>query len=60
MGTEKEELISMTETEIRKIIQRQRTFFRSGATLDVEKRVLALRRLKYWIRKNEKEIGDAL
>lgn len=50
----------MTETEIRKIIQRQRTFFRSGATLDVEKRVLALRRLKYWIRKNEKEIGDAL
>jgi len=50
----------MTETEIQGIVQKQRTYFASGATLDVEHRLNAIGRLKSCIRKYEKEITEAL
>ena len=36
----------MTQAEIKQLIQKQRTFFHSGATLDVEYRIHALQKLK--------------
>ncbi len=50
----------MTENEIGKIVERQRAFFRSGATLNVDYRIRALEKLRRCIRENEKEIARAL
>jgi aldehyde dehydrogenase (NAD+) len=50
----------MQETEIRRIIKKQKLFFRTGATLPVERRLEALKCIKEWIRTHETEIGDAL
>ena len=50
----------MTENEIGKIVERQRAFFRSGATLTVDYRIRALEKLRRCIRENEKEIARAL
>ncbi|MCD7954320.1 MAG: aldehyde dehydrogenase [Lachnospiraceae bacterium] len=50
----------MTETQIREIVEKQRTYFASGATLNVEHRLNAIGRLKSCIRKYEDEISDAL
>ena len=36
----------MTQAEIKQLIQKQRTFFHSDATLDVEYRIHALQKLK--------------
>ncbi len=36
----------MTQAEIKQLIQKQRTFFHSGATLDVEYRIHALQNMK--------------
>ena len=36
----------MTETEIKEIVQKQRSYFYTGATLPVEKRLDALKKLK--------------
>ena len=47
-------------TDIPQILQRQREFFRSGKTLDIECRRKALLRLKEEILKMEDEIGAAL
>ncbi|MCD7819990.1 MAG: aldehyde dehydrogenase family protein, partial [Lachnospiraceae bacterium] len=50
----------MNETEIREIVNRQREYFYSGATLDVEFRLKALGRLKSCIKKYDREINAAL
>lgn len=36
----------MTETEIKEIVQKQRSYFYTGATLPVEKRLDALKKIK--------------
>ena len=36
----------MTQAEIKQLIQKQRTFFHSGATLDVEYRIHTLQKMK--------------
>ena len=50
----------MTETDIKNIIENQRTYFQSGATLDIDFRLSALRRLQAAIRKYETQIHTAL
>ena len=50
----------MENTEMKKIIDRQRAFFHTGTTLDVSFRIAALKRLQYMIRRHEKEIEAAL
>ena len=50
----------MTETEIKQIINAQRTYFQTGATLSIDKRLLALRKLKACILKHEQTIHTAL
>ena len=50
----------MTETEIKQIINAQRTYFQTGATLSIDKRLLALRKLKACILKHEQSIHTAL
>ncbi len=50
----------MTETEIQKILDSQRDFFRSGSTLDVKGRQESLARLKKGILKYERKIHEAL
>lgn len=50
----------MTEQEIQTILERQRRYFASGATLPVKMRLEALRRLKAAVISHEKEIQTAL
>lgn len=50
----------MENTEMKKIIDRQRAFFHTGTTLDVSFRIAALKRLQHMIRRHEKEIEAAL
>lgn len=50
----------MNETTIKNIVDSQRRFFYSGATLSIPFRISALRRLKTCILKYETEINDAL
>lgn len=50
----------MTETEIKQIINAQRTYFQTGTTLSINKRLLALRKLKACILKHEQTIHTAL
>ena len=50
----------MTQEEIRQILARQRTYFSSGATLPVDGRVQALRRLRSAVLAHEGEIHEAL
>ncbi len=50
----------MTEQEIKTIISRQRKYFQTGATLPVNTRLNALRRLYDVITDSEKEIHEAL
>lgn len=50
----------MTETEIRKIIEKQQKFFQSGTTLSLDFRLQALKRLKSALKKYENEIAEAL
>jgi aldehyde dehydrogenase (NAD+) len=45
---------------IEKIVEEQRTYFKSGKTLDVNKRLNTLKRLKTEIKKQESRICDAL
>ena len=49
-----------TETTIREIVDKQREFFYSGRTLDVEFRLRQLRRLKAAIIKNQQVLEDVL
>ena len=50
----------MTELEIKNIVDTQRSYFLTGATLNVDFRLQALRKLKDCIMKYENEINDAL
>lgn len=50
----------MNREEISAIISRQRSYFNSYATLDVNKRIAALKRLKEAILRNEGRIAEAL
>lgn len=50
----------MTTKEIKQIVEAQRRFFHSNATLSIKYRLNALRRLKASILKHETEINEAL
>lgn len=50
----------MTEVEIQKILERQKKYFSTGATLPVKTRIAALKKLYAVIKENEKMITDAL
>ena len=50
----------MIKTEINEIVSRQREFFLSGATLPVEYRIDALKKLRSALIENEQEISDAV
>ncbi len=50
----------MTECEIRNLLERQRSYFASGETMDIRKRMEALKKLKDCIVRREKEISAAL
>ena len=50
----------MTAEQIKQLVDRQRQFFYGGNTLSVDNRLNALKRLKSYIIKNEKEINEAI
>ena len=50
----------MNQTEIHMLVQRQREYFSTGATLCVENRVLALKKLRSALQTHEKEITAAV
>ena len=50
----------MNQQEIQTIINTQRTFFHSGATLNVDRRIQALRKLQSCILRHEDEISEGL
>ncbi len=50
----------MTEEEIIQIMERQRTFFRSGSTLDAGWRVLQLKKLQNALKENADALSEAL
>lgn len=50
----------METAEIKEIIQKQRTYFTSGATLEVAPRLTMLKKLKSCILQNEQKIGEAI
>lgn len=50
----------MTKEEVQKIVDVQREYFRTGATLPVKNRLAALKKLREAIKANEKKICDAL
>ncbi len=50
----------MTELQIQSIIEKQKKFFSTGKTLDVQYRIDALKKLKASIEKNEAEICKAI
>lgn len=50
----------MTKREIKAIVQKQRDFFNTGATLDVKFRKESLKKLKKAIKRRERDIYEAL
>ena len=50
----------MNETEIKQLVEKQRSRFCSGATLDINRRIAALKKLKTCIRNYESEIETAI
>jgi aldehyde dehydrogenase (NAD+) len=50
----------MNDTEIRQIVEKQRTFFRKGRTLEVDYRIAALKKLQNAIASREDDINDAI
>ena len=50
----------MTQTEIQTILEKQKTYFGTGATLPVKARIEALKKLRQVIKQNQKKITDAL
>ena len=50
----------MTREEISELVARQRTFYATGATLDVEYRIAALKKLRQCLTENEAAIGEAI
>ena len=49
-----------TNEQIRQLTEKQRAFFRTGVTLDVNWRRAQLKKLKAAVQAHEKEITDAL
>ena len=49
-----------TESDVKKIVEKQRDFFKSGKTLDIEFRIRPLQRLKKLILEHRTDIEDAL
>ena len=50
----------MTNQEIQSLLDRQRKFFRSGATIPVSFRIAQLKKLYATVKKYETEVNDAL
>ena len=50
----------MNQNDIHKLIEKQRAYFYSNETLNIEKRIHALKKLKTCIQNNEAEIATAL
>ncbi len=50
----------MNETEIKKIVNTQRTYFYTHATIPVEHRLKALKRLRLSIQRHQEEIDEAI
>ena len=50
----------MTEIEIRQIVEKQRTYFYSGASLPLSHRMEALKKIQSYILAHEAEIGEAI
>ena len=50
----------MTETEIRQIVENQRTYFYTGSTLPLSHRIEALKKIQSYILTHEAEIGKAI
>ena len=50
----------MTEIEIRQIVEKQRTYFYSGASLSLSHRIEALKKIQSYILAHEAEIGEAI
>ena len=50
----------MTNQEIQSLLDRQRKFFRSGATIPVSFRIAQLKKLYATVKKYEIEVNDAL
>lgn len=50
----------MTETEIRQIVENQRTYFYTGATLPLSHRIEAQKKIQSYILTHEAEIGKAI
>ena len=50
----------MEKEQIRAIVEKQRRFFESGATLPVDKRIIYLKKIKEYIVENEAKIAEAL
>ena len=50
----------MTQNEIRSLLEKQREFYRSGATVSVKFRLQQLKKLYAAVRKYEKDINEAL
>ena len=49
-----------TESDVKKIVEKQRDFFKSGKTLDIDFRIRQLQRLKKLILEHRTDIEDAL
>ena len=52
--------MNRTEDRIKSIVENQREYFKSGATLDIDWRIKQLKRLKTLMKVYEKELTDAL
>lgn len=50
----------MTQQEIQTILEKQRKYFATGATLPVSARISALKKLQSYIKEHEQEISNAL
>ena len=50
----------MTDTQIKDIIEKQREFFATGATYDVDYRIRSLKKLKKYINEHIDELNEAL
>lgn len=50
----------MTEIEIRQIVEKQRTYFYTGASLPLSHRIEALKKIQSYILAHEAEIGEAI
>ena len=50
----------MTEEEIKKLVELQRSYFYTGATRPVKTRIEHLKKLKDWVTAHEEDINKAL